>query len=441
MSTEYVGRDEIEAHKAAMQRVVEDDIKELKAIVEYDKKYIYADRCMKNGVEEADERLRRAIEVAKKAASDEIMATKQRAEEMKSKANQKMEDMTAQAKRSKVETLVAMQRDFEHLYLLRQVYHEAPHDVFELIVSKCSELDVIKRSWVLPSRGGLNAFRLANKRLKQVVESCTTKISNYQDVYRIIRMYGPDSLPMPMLQRCRRIEHIRCEGRNLRSLEGCPNGLKRLWIGDAPHIIDLSPLASCSMMESLWISNSSISDISVVASMPHLDEFGCQKRGQGRPSIKDLSPLSSCTRLKQLSLNGNTGLKDLFPLSACLGLEKLDLTNCSLLTCTVMAPLSTLQNLQDLGCSNCPLISSLEPLSRNLNLEFLRFGNCPLISSLDSLSSLKKLKSIHCPGINPQTSLLPLAACNGLESVWCLYNAVDLDELRSRRPDIQMLNN
>jgi hypothetical protein len=35
----------------------------------------------------------------------------------------------------------AMQRDFERLSLLRQVYHEAPDDVFELIVLNCCQLD------------------------------------------------------------------------------------------------------------------------------------------------------------------------------------------------------------------------------------------------------------------------------------------------------------
>ena len=36
--------------------------------------------------------------------------------------------------------LVAMQRDFDRLPLLRQVYHEAPDDVFELIVSESCDL-------------------------------------------------------------------------------------------------------------------------------------------------------------------------------------------------------------------------------------------------------------------------------------------------------------
>jgi hypothetical protein len=52
---------------------------------------------------------------------------------------------------------------------LARIYHEAPDDVFELILSNCGEVD----NWV-HGRGGLNALRLANERCKRVVESCTT---------------------------------------------------------------------------------------------------------------------------------------------------------------------------------------------------------------------------------------------------------------------------
>jgi hypothetical protein len=72
-------------------------------------------------------------------------------------------------------------------------------------------------------------------------------------------------------------------------LEGCSDGLKRLFIWDAPHLSDLSPLASGSMMESLEIWDSSITEISVVAAMPLLEVFLCMKQA-ARPSIiKDLS--------------------------------------------------------------------------------------------------------------------------------------------------------
>ena len=294
-----------------------------------------------------------------------------------------------------------MQRDFEHLPLLRQVYHEAPDDVFELIVSKCS--DVYDHGW---GWGGLNAFRLANKRLKRVVESCTTVLANrqYED--------GPDSLPIPSIQRCGRIEKIVCYSSNLRSLEGRPDGLKRLWIGYATHLSNLSPLASCLMMKSLVIWDSSITDITVVSSMPLLGEFTCRKAAGG-PSIKDLSPLFSCPRLKELDLCGNSELKDLSPLSACTDLESLDI-------------------------SSCPLITSLHPLSNQSNLKILGCSHCPLITSLDSLSTLLNLKTLDCYGIDPQTSLLPLASCIGLKQLRCSPYVVDLEELMRRRPQLEV---
>ena len=87
----------------------------------------------------------------------------------------------------------------EHLPLLRQVYHEAPNDAFELIITEGS------RRWGI---GGLNFFRLANKRLKKVVESCSTRLTNLQED-------GPDSLRHTLMAH-KSIEEIRCISYNLR---------------------------------------------------------------------------------------------------------------------------------------------------------------------------------------------------------------------------------
>ena len=312
MSIEYVSQDEIEAHEAAMQRVVEDEKKERKAINDKKKRAIEAAKQQhKMTIKAAEEKMRKTIEAAQKEADQTIQVAKRKADKAIKAAENESFLKLVKEKNNKEKKLAAMQRDFKCLPLLRQVYHEAPNDVFELIVSKCSDKDV--NGWGL---GGLNAFRLVNKRCKQVVESCTTMLVNQQEVD------GPDSLPIPIIQRCRRIEWIACFSHNLRSLEGCPNGLRVLFIGQAPHLSDLSPLASCSMMESLGIRGSSITDISVVALMPLLEEFACQK-GEERPSVKDLSPLSSCPRLTKLYLYGNNELKDLSPLSICMDLELL----------------------------------------------------------------------------------------------------------------------
>ena len=249
--------------------------------------------------------------------------------------------------------------------------------MFELILSKCYDLDEI--GW---GKGGLNSFRLANKRLKQVVESCTTRLTNRQEED------GLDSLPIPIIQRCRRIDAIRCKSHNLKSLDGCPDGLKKLYIGEAPYLSDLSSLASCSMMEELLIEDSSITDISAVSLMPLLQWFAFQKRDPERPSIKDLSPLSSCPRLKILWLAGNNELKDMSPSSAFAALENLDI-------------------------SFCPLITSLAPLSNLKNLKVLQYWSI-----------------VH------ETSLLPLESCTGLKELRCHPDALDLEELKRWRPDL-----
>ena len=213
--------------------------------------------------------------------------------------------------------VAAMQRDFESLPLLRQVYHEAPDDVFELIVSKCYDLD--ENRW---GRGGLNSFRLANKRLKKVVESCHAQPGSRIDRRRMDHTHSlfPSFKDVGLM-----IDDIRCVSHNLRSLEGCPDGLKKLSIGEAPHLSDLSPLASCSMIQGLQIFISSITDISFISSMPLLEMIGFQK-DEGCPSVEDLSPLSSCTKLRRLALYDNCELQDLSPLSVCTALEELEIS-------------------------------------------------------------------------------------------------------------------
>ena len=132
----YIIQEELVAYEAAMQRVVEEKKREQEAI--HDEK-------------------KREIEAAEYEADQELAAA---------------------VEESKAE-MAKLQRDFECHSLLRQLYNEAPDDVFELIVSKCT---------CLGGTGGLNALRLANKRCKQVVESCTTKLTNRK------HLNGQDSL-------------------------------------------------------------------------------------------------------------------------------------------------------------------------------------------------------------------------------------------------------
>ena len=358
-------QEEIEAHCAAMQRELENKVQQ------------GIDDRLQSDIEAANQKLQEAKKAVKNAAKRAIQAAEEEADQEIGHAQNKARERYIESSYAIQKGILYKIRDHGRLLFLREVFYEAP-DVFELTVAKLSRSD---------GEGGLNAFRLVDQRCKRLVESCTTKLTNLR--------LNSDSLPR-FIQRCRRIEEIRCGGDNLISLEGCPDGLKWLSIHFAPHLTDLSPLASCSVMESLTIAGSSVTDISVVSSMPLLEVFICEKNA-GRPWIKDLSPLSSCHRLKNLGLSGNTELKDISPLSECTTLETLDI-------------------------SFCPLITSLAPLSQFILLN----------------SALKNLKTIRCQGIDPQTSLLPLASCPGLVEVLCSPNAIDIEELKKRRPDIKI---
>ena len=148
--------------------------------------------------------------------------------------------------------------------------NDLPDDVLRPIILIFSNVDVMR--W---GQGGMDVFRLVCKRLMRVVESCATRLTHYHR--------GPDSLPL-VLRRCMRIEHIRCRSFNLRSLEGCPNGLKSLDIY-CPSLQSLEPLKGCTELESLEIN--------------------------GAVCISDLRPLASCTKIKKLTISYSQLVSDL----------------------------------------------------------------------------------------------------------------------------------
>ena len=424
IESKYLSQSDIEEHRAAMQQVLEDEKRE-----------------------------REAINYRRKKAFEKAQSDAEAVKKAEDKANQELK----WAKSSMEKKLAAMQRDFECLNLLRRVYHEAPDDVFEMILLKCSDLGNKYTNRRMAVMGSFCDLREANKRCKLVVEACTIRLSALEN------FDGPELLPIALDQRCRRIEGISCNSKKLKSVVGCPNGLKSLLLlGFTPHLSDLSPLASCPMLKYLSISGSSVTDISVVSSLPLLETFDCIQEVDpynGRPSISDLSPLSSCPGLKFTSFVGNSEVKDLSPLSACTALEVLKFSCCPRITS--LAPLSALLNLEDVDCSNCslianlvplasltnlrgldfagcPLIASLSPLSACTALEYLTVSRCPLINDLAPLSRLINLKVLKCSGICRRTSLLPLETCTKLKSLICHKKSVDLEELKRRRPDLKV---
>ena len=180
---------------------------------------------------------------------------------------------------------------FDGHVLARRIYHEAPDDVFELIILKCTG----------NGAGSLNAFRFVNKRLKQVAESCATKLMTRmrpEDVND--EACRKESFPNDaLLRRCKKIRHLismgegvknltslsDCSdlinltvilGSNLQSFEGCPNGIKDLFVGFGIELKSLAGLEGCVALQSIMFL------------------AACSF------SISDLSPLTNCKMMSKL---------------------------------------------------------------------------------------------------------------------------------------------
>lgn len=282
----------------------------------------------------------------------------------------------------------------ENTHIFPFIYNEAPEDVLELIVSMCS-FCVFEQAPFERHFRGLNAFRLTNKRFKRLADAVTTEVIAPKG-----SVYVHTVQTIPYLDGCKRVDTISCQDSGFSGfragLDRCPLGLKRLWIGHAPHLDSIDGLSSCSLIESLTIADSNITNISVVSLMPFLEEFVCDKpvhNHQGfmtrGPSIEDISPLSLCHRLRILSLRGNEKISDLSAISSLTALTTLDINECYLIT--DLSPLSSIESLMDLGCF-----------------------------------------------LGSATSLRHLASCTGLKTLQCVKNATGLDELMKKRPGISV---
>ena len=323
------------------------------------------------------------------------------------------------------EEISAAMQEFEIKVAARRFYHEAPNDVFELFVRLFSEVRVTDVDEYGRARGGLNILRLVSKRCLQVVDSVATRLTGEGDF---------EALPVAALNRCKRIELIACFA--LKSLEGCPDGLKSLHIVDgsslesleplsamlsackglknlfiefAPYISDLSPLSSCASLKKLIIKYSKVTDLSPLSAMTLLEELDLDLGHYDGSSdtITDLSSLSQFKRLKKLNISCHTMIKDLSPLSQCPDLEELDIS-----------------------------IKDLSFLERGFTmLRILKIRSLQ-VDDLSPLINLQNLEELDCEDIPVTTTLLPLAKCCKLKKLHYDSDAMDLDELRKSRPDI-----
>lgn len=98
---------------------------------------------------------------------------------------------------------------------------------------------------------------------------------------------------------------------DISALAGMTN-MKDLWIW-GNNISDISALSGMTQLESLWMKNNQITDISVLANMKNLEYLYMEDN-----QVADLSPLAGLSKLTNILLSGNPAtdyspLKDVYP--------------------------------------------------------------------------------------------------------------------------------
>ena len=200
-------------------------------------------------------------------------------------------------------------------------------------------------------------------------------------------------------------------------------------------ISDLTPLASLTKLQKLYLSENEISDITPLSTLTNL-----QVLDLGRNRISDLTPLSTLTALTDLRLYSNR-IRDITPLASLTNMHKLSLYSG---TISDIAPLASLTKLQELNLGK-QQISNLAPLADLINLQILTLSEneisdiTPLtdlsylqilrldknqISDITPLSSLTALTELMLDSnnINDLTPLLPLT---NLTKLLLRYNQVN----------------
>lgn len=198
---------------------------------------------------------------------------------------------------------------------------------------------------------------------------------------------------------------------------------RNLWLSGT-SVSDLSPLAGLSELQSLDLSRTRATDVSALISLPKLSTLSLLD------TPTSLAPLAQSASLRQLSIGGDSlaslaSLADLSrleilvvlyspvtslePLASLVSLKDLTVVQSQV---TDLSPLAVLSALTSLDLGSSP-VTDLSPLARMRALKSLRLSNLG-IDRLDSLSPLTGLTGLSIPNL-PVESLAPLADLRELE--------------------------
>lgn len=175
-------------------------------------------------------------------------------------------------------------------------------------------------------------------------------------------------------------------------------------LGKGKQIHDLSPIALCSRLTALDLSNHlEIKDLTHLSALTSLREI---RLAECR-AAQSLGPLRSGTQLSSLDISW-TGVTSLEPLTS------LDLLTLKLPSCYGLASLDPIQSLSQLTEMNSSRIlsySSPDFLGPLVHLEVLDLSCCPSLTYLEPLSSLSRLLDLNlclCENL-PPSALTPLS--------------------------------
>ncbi|MEC8978148.1 MAG: leucine-rich repeat domain-containing protein [Pseudomonadota bacterium] len=202
--------------------------------------------------------------------------------------------------------------------------------------------------------------------------------------------------------------------KDLSPLASC-TALTKLDLSNRKGITNLSPLASCTALTDLNLLNcKGITNLSTLASCTALTSIGL-----GCNQITDLSPLASCTALTCLNLFNCKGITNLSPLASCTVLTNLDLKFCDQITDQILNTLPVLPELKALSLGYCTQITNLSPLASCTALTNLDLENCDRITDqiLSTLPVSPELTSLNLSWCRQITDLSPIANCTELTNL------------------------
>ena len=185
-------------------------------------------------------------------------------------------------------------------------------------------------------------------------------------------------------------------------------------------MVDVSPLAALTNLESLGLYDNEIVDVKPLSALTNLKQLTLSSN-----EIVDVSPLSALTNLNELDLSFN-GIVDVSPLSALTSMKQLDLGFNEIVD---VSPLSVLTNLQWLRLYYNEIVD-VSPLSALTTLRRLELLNNQIVdvSPLSVLTNLKRLAL----GSNEIADVGPLSALTNLNQVTLSSNEiVDVSALAS----------